>query len=120
MYHYVITVLAVAPMRRTFQSRSSCRRGQPSTVSAGRASRLWRGSTHSPTTWWSKRDTTSFDDSLLLAATLERVLREGTDAARATTPPLAELPGLIVVAGRVEDSAHTVTPSDSRAGTSAA
>ena len=48
-----ITGLATGPMRRTLQSRSSYRRGRPSTGSAGRASRLWRGYTRWLTTWWS-------------------------------------------------------------------
>jgi hypothetical protein len=58
----------------------------------------------------STRGATPFDDSLLLTAALERLLCEGTDQFGA--PVLAELPGLVAVARRVEASAHSVRPSE--------
>jgi hypothetical protein len=59
-----------------------------------------------------KRDATPFDNSLLLTAALERVLREGTDQIAGSTPLLIELSGLVDVARRVEASAHSVRPSE--------
>jgi hypothetical protein len=58
------------------------------------------------------RETTRFDDHLLLTVALERILREGTDPIAASTPRLVELPGLVDIARRVEASAHSVRPAD--------